>query len=136
MSTACLPDGLLTTSNNKFLNTEVKSNQFPLTCCSRQLSSVWKPGPERGHWKGQHEDVEHSSGSICSPGPLMFKPEPGLPKLYNPGQITQAYCVSLFTKLKKEYITSRSAWCWQVASIQWLVQLLTVIRRKKKLTAV
>lgn len=51
----------------------------------------------------------NSSGSVCSPGTLMFKPEPGLPKLYNPGQITQAYwaSVSLFTKLKKEYITSR-----------------------------
>lgn len=25
----------------------------------------------------------------------------------------------------------RSAWCWQVASIRWLVQLLTVIKRKR-----
>lgn len=56
MSTAYLPDGLLTTSNNKFLNAEVKSNQFPLIAA--EGSSVQKPGPERGHWKGQHGDVE------------------------------------------------------------------------------
>lgn len=56
MSTAYLPDGLLTTSNNKFLNAEVKSNQFPLIAA--EGSSGQKPGPERGHWKGQHGDVE------------------------------------------------------------------------------